>query len=219
MANSPVYEFICGINDVLMEHNQFLVMMKLHQLKPQVVAVSSEPEAVGIARSPRVIAERFVDGLIVETGLPEDLELTVALYGIPTIWLNTDHHHPSDCIYPDEVHAGRLITEHLIGLGQRRIAFLAPSGYRNPLAAFSLVDRQLGYEQAMPAHGLTVRAAQEESSGSLNMNQTLARLLDPKRTPEPITAIVTYDLSQTLKLRWQVQQTGLSCPRDVSMAA
>src|SRR4051794_26477774 len=31
LANTPVYEFICGINDVLMEHNQFLVMMKLHQ--------------------------------------------------------------------------------------------------------------------------------------------------------------------------------------------
>src|SRR5690348_9727695 len=35
LANSPVYEFICGVNDVLMEHNQFLVMMKLHQLQPQ----------------------------------------------------------------------------------------------------------------------------------------------------------------------------------------
>src|SRR5581483_4471246 len=35
LANSPVYEFICGINDVLMEQDQFLVMMKLRQLQPQ----------------------------------------------------------------------------------------------------------------------------------------------------------------------------------------
>jgi LacI family transcriptional regulator len=227
LANAPVYEFICGINDVLMEHDQFLVMMKLRQLQPQPQqpegapeAPTATPEATETPRPPRVIAERFVDGLIVETGLPEDLELAVARYGIHTIWLNTNHHNPSDCIYPDEVHAGRLITEHLISLGHRQIAFIAPPGYRNPLAPFSMVERQLGYEQAMDARGLTVAVAQEASPNEQRLNPTIEALLDRKRTSDPITAIVTYDLSQTLKQRWQVQQQlRLSCPRDISIAA
>jgi LacI family transcriptional regulator len=214
LANSPVYEFICGVNDVLMEHNQFLVMMKLHQLQP--VEVTDKPAAV--SRPPRVIAERFVDGLIVETGLPPEMELAVARYRIPTVWLNTNHHNPSDCVYPDEVHAGRLITEHMISLGHRNIAFVAPAGYRNPDAPFSVVDRQLGYEQAMSGHGLAVQVTHEDTPGSTELGEDLVRMLD-RRNPAPVTAIVTYDLGQTLKLRWQVQQVGLTCPKDVSIAA
>jgi DNA-binding LacI/PurR family transcriptional regulator len=231
LANTPVYEFICGVNDVLMEHNQFLVMMKLHQLQPQLMGATESTTSVGATivdaprltaqfpRPPRVIAERFVDGLIVETGLPADLELAVARYRIPTIWLNSNHHDPSDCIYPDEMHAGRLVTEHLIGLGHRQIAFFPPAGYRNPNVHFSVLDRQIGYEQAMAANGLPVRVIQEENPGSLHLEAEAVAALDPGESDDPVTGIVTYGLGQALKLQWQLPEIGLNCPADVSIVA
>lgn len=216
VANTPVYEFICGVNDVCMEHNQFLVMMKLSQLQQ-----TSENG------SPRLIAERFVDGLIVETGLPPELELAVARYRIPTIWLNSNHHDPSDCIYPDEVHAGKTVTDHLIGLGHRGILFVGPVGVTSPTPHFSIADRQRGYEQAMVAHQLTPRFVYERATpdpasktGSTfsDVSDAIEAVMKSRQSAEPITAVITYDFTQAAKVRGELQSLGLHCPQDVSIA-
>ena len=219
VSNTPVYEFICGVNDVCMEHNQFLVMMKLSQL--------TEPQAGG--GPPRVIAERFVDGLIVETGLPPDLELAVARYRIPTIWLNSSHHDGVDCIYPDELHAGQTITEHLVSLGHRHILFVAPLA--NPHGNqphFSAVDRQRGYERVMAGHRLPIQVIYEEgtpdpqsTSGSMfsDLSGAIKNILDSRKTENPITAVIAYDFIQGARILTDLEAQGLLCPRDISIAA
>lgn len=207
MGNSPAYEFICGINDVLMEQNQFLVMVKLSHLKPA--------EASGAP--PRVIAEQFVDGLIVESGLPSELEATVARYRIPTIWLNTSHHGPTDCIYPDELHAGRLATEHLIGLGHRRIVFVTTAVKVGGLEVFSVLDRQRGYEQAMTAHGLPVLVAHEGVTPATELDEVVNLVVQRRGTAQPATGIVTYDSAQAVKLRMLLPAADVNCPQDISI--
>lgn len=207
VGNSPAYEFICGINDVLMEQNQFLVMVKLSHLKPA--------EASG--RPPRVIAEQFVDGLIVESGLPSELEATVTRYRIPTIWLNTSHHGPTDCIYPDEVHAGRLATEYLIDLGHRRIMFVSDAVKPGGLGAFSLLDRQRGYEQAMAAHGLPAQVVHEGVTPVTELDEVVDLVVESRGTRQPVTGIVTYDSIRAVKLRMLLPAVGVCCPQDISI--
>jgi LacI family transcriptional regulator len=57
--------------------------------------------------------------------------------------------HP--CIVSDEVAAGRMATEHLIGLGHRRIAFVGPASAEGWTAG---EDRRRGYEAALAAAGV-----------------------------------------------------------------
>ncbi len=116
-AESPILppmNRMCGINDVMMEQHQFLVLLKVAQL--------ASANARGV--QPRIIGERFVDGIIVEKGLPLEMERRGSAVWHPNrSELNSNHHDPFDCVYPTELHAGRTVTEHLIGLGHRRILY------------------------------------------------------------------------------------------------
>jgi LacI family transcriptional regulator len=215
VANSPAYECICGVNDVLMENAQFLVMLKLAQLAP---ADENTPP-------PRVIGEQFVDGLIVETGLPPALAADVKRYRIPTVWLNTDVHAATDCVYPDELHAGKIATEHLLSLGHRRVLFVTSVGYNNPLAHYSVTERQRGYERAMRAAGAVPVLAHEEilpaedyGLTSTDVSEAVRQVVQSRTTSQPITAVLTYEYLQALRIRHDLLTAGVSCPEDVSIA-
>ena len=191
---------------MLMERQQFLIMVKVAQLKAG--------DAPGM--QPIIIAERLVDGLIVETGLPADLEGAVLRYGIPTVWLNSNHHEACDCIYPDEIHAGRLVTRHLIDLGHRTILFAAPL-LGSAHTHFSLNDRQRGYEQEMTAHGLEpliVRVREPQQSIS---DEAVRFIVERGKSGHPVTAIVA-NFAEAIKVRHELLGLGLQCPRDISMA-
>lgn len=211
LENAPVHEFICGVNDVLLEQQQFLVLVKINHLQ----------EAAG-GSPPRLIAEHFIDGLIVESGLPEMLETAVNRYAIPTVWLNCGHHDLTDCVYPDEVHASRLATEHLIQLGHRRILYVPARvvGYDPRVISinhFSVVERQQGYQQAMLAAGLTPQTA-DASCGPENIAKAgIQAVIDSRRSTQPITGVVTYAFNTAVRGLAALAQAGVRCPADVSI--
>jgi LacI family transcriptional regulator len=206
---------------VLLEHQQFMVMVKLNQLH------DARPAA-----QPRLIAERFIDGLIVEFGLPPSLEDDIRRYQIPTVWLNSRHQEPFDCVYPDEVHAGRLITEHLIAMGHRRIAYFQPDYSRVDqqvpkaisLDHFSMSARPGGYKAAMSGAGLkpemlTAPAICDALPDGVDpIRQVLARVVQSRETAHPITAIVTGSLGEVTRLWLRAVEAGLQCPKDLSLA-
>lgn len=66
-----------------------------------------------------------------------------------------------DLVGLDNRHAGFVVTEHLLGLGARRIGFVAVAG-----AAATVDARESGYREALRAHGLEAEPS-------------LARRLDP----------------------------------------
>ena len=72
------------------------------------------------------------------------MEATITRYQIPTIWLNTHHHDPADCIYLDEFHAGRSVTESLIQVGHRNIVFFAPFSQPGFFTHYSMGERETG---------------------------------------------------------------------------
>ena len=207
LANTPAYEFICGINDVLMEQNQFLTLVKLKQL-----------EEARAGAQPRMIAERFVDGLIVETGLPGDLEQAVMHYRIPTIWLNTGHHDAFDCVYPDEIHSAMTATQRLIQSGHRRILFIAPPTQLLPVGwHYSAIDRQKGYTQALAAHGLAAQIINEGDLHQTQIRDAINLILHSRQTSDAITGVVTHGFSVAVKLRYELHAAGVMCPQEISV--
>jgi DNA-binding LacI/PurR family transcriptional regulator len=86
--------------------------------------------------------------------------------GIPAVLLDRaaapfPHRGHHDLVGLDNRHAGFLVTEHLLGLGARRIAFVAV-----PHAAATVDAREAGWREALVARGL-------------EPERVLARRLDP----------------------------------------
>lgn len=215
LNNTPSYEFICGINDVLLHRDQFMVLVQMGQLH-----VTDDPVS-----QPRLISERFIDGLIVESGVPTLLEQEIREYRIPTIWLNTAHHEAEDCVYPDEIHAGRTVTQALLEAGHRHIAFVvadAPDTISSPrpglrAAHFSCEDRYSGYAEALAERGLPPLRLGCGPGG--HADPTVQAVRRSWETDSPITALACQSFANGLAIEHALSEVGLRCPRDVSIVS
>lgn len=111
----------------------------------------------------------------------------------------------------DNIAGGRLATEHLIRLGHTRIAHIAgPEGVPNA------IDRQIGYKQALRAHGLPVypeylvRGGFEEEAGRRAACRALTLY------PRPTALFVANDIAAIGVLK-ACAELGMRVPEDVAI--
>jgi GntR family transcriptional regulator, arabinose operon transcriptional repressor len=131
---------------------------------------------------------------------------------IPTVLLDRaigpfprrDHH---DLVGLDNRHAGFTVTEHLAGLGVRRIGFVAM-----PQAAATVDAREAGYREALFSNGL-------------EPERSLVRRLDPRDTPavlafleqgRPEAVVCANDRTAAL-LMHTLRELGRAVPGDVRL--
>jgi DNA-binding LacI/PurR family transcriptional regulator len=126
-----------------------------------------------------------------------------------------------DASHPDDLMAGRMATEHLLGLGHRRIAFIAAGVLSNEDAHYSVGDRRLGYEQAMRAAGLAPQVLDFPRTPS-----TWDEFRADTRIPHAVqflssagcpTAVVAYAVDVGMPLLQAAERLNLSLPRDLSL--
>jgi LacI family transcriptional regulator len=131
---------------------------------------------------------------------------------VPTILLDSYVDGlPYDVIKLDNVTAGRLATEHLIGLGHTRIA--ATTGRSNIVTG---EDRLRGYLEAHEAHGLPV----DESllvEGRFDQATAHDSIKRRMREPNPPTAVFALSNMMMLGVLNALRELGLNVPRDVSV--
>jgi DNA-binding LacI/PurR family transcriptional regulator len=102
-------------------------------------------------------------------------------------------------------------VEHLIGLGHRRIGFIAPSMY-----LMFAAHRLTGYKRALRSHGLefdptlTIEGNLTQSGGS----QSMRRLLDLENPP---TAVVAGNDLMAFGAMEAAQERGLVVGRDIAV--
>ncbi len=106
----------------------------------------------------------------------------------------------------DNVGAARELTEHLLQLGHRRIAFVEPE--YSLIYSFSY-ERQQGYRQAMAAAGLS-----DPALADLPLEQALR--LDLAAPDRPTALFCTHD-DAALSLLEGLQRRGVRVPEDVSI--
>lgn len=118
---------------------------------------------------------------------------------------------PYDVVKLDNVKAGRLATEHLIGLGHRRIAVTI--GRANIATG---EDRLRGYLDAHAAHGIEVekRLMIEGRFDQAIAHDSTLRLLSE---PNPPTAIFALSNMMALGVLNAVREKGLRVPEDISV--
>ena len=118
---------------------------------------------------------------------------------------------PFDVVALDDFKAGRLAAGHLIDLGHRRIAVI---GGRAGVSSHE--ERLRGCRHAFAEHGFSLDdeyvVLADFTTDKAHARTT--RLLDSKPRP---TAIVALSNFMTIGVMRALAQSGLSCPREISI--
>jgi GntR family transcriptional regulator of arabinose operon len=174
------------------------------------------PEQVSSIMPPaEYLAANNVAGVLLWPPNPADLsELNRLRSQVPLILLDRRIlGFEADCVQSDDLAGGRLITEHLIAQGHRRIGFLADEGF-----AETVQQRWRGYTLALEDAGIAPDPA----------CVTLFHGIDEKIFPEymrlflagagdPLTAVVCSNDSTALFLLRYLRSARLRVPDDIAV--
>jgi DNA-binding LacI/PurR family transcriptional regulator len=160
------------------------------------------------------LAERELDGLmLVSLTTRRMVEEIVERWKGPAV--HVDHYHPGlpvTSVIDDSRGGARLLTDHLLSLGHRRIAYLDvtdPGG--NPW-------RYAGYVETMRAAGVTpeeklhLRCHADPDDGYRVGGQFLDMA-------EPPSAILAFDHNRALGVWRAARERGIEIGRDLALAA
>ncbi|MDE1950954.1 MAG: LacI family DNA-binding transcriptional regulator [Burkholderiales bacterium] len=174
--------------------------------------VSGHWDAQTEGRCIETLRARRVDGLIVFTGRSSDAALRTCAKALPVVVVGRSLKAPGlFALNFDNFEGGRLATEHLIGLGHRRIAFIGGDP-GHPDAA----ERQRGYAAALQAAGiacepgLVVAGRYHEESGLQAVEQLL-------RSRQRFSAVFAANDQMAVGAALGLHRLGLAVPADVSL--
>lgn len=215
MSTSPAHSrlpsrLLDALHDRLAEHETRLAIFRLPDER-----LSDDHEL------PTAFRLRSADALLVNYthGSPEGFGDMLVRLRIPAVWIHAKAKH--DCVYSVGADAYRRLTQRLIALGHRRIAYWAfhPDGH------FSEEDRFGGYESAMLEAGLTPTCTAFDLKSNQHYREnpgTDDRIAHARRAldrPDRPTAIVCYGGTESMIALFAANSLGLSVPRDLSLVA
>ncbi len=164
------------------------------------------------ARCIATLRARRVDGIIVLTGRLSDAALRACARALPVVVTGRTLKAPGlVALNFDNAAGARMATEHLIGLGHRRIAFIAGDP-----AHPDAVERHQGYRDALEAAGIEYQASLvapghfHEESG----RQAMEYLLQGRRR---FTAVFAANDQMAFGAALALHQHGLRIPEDMSL--
>ncbi|GAA2314614.1 LacI family DNA-binding transcriptional regulator [Streptomyces hawaiiensis] len=151
-----------------------------------------------------------VDGLVVVGTLPDPAALGDAAGRIPVVMAGSREPAPPgvDVVAGDDERGARLVAEHLIGLGHRRVAHIAGYGAVGGL-------RRRSFEATMSRHGLADQAVVEPSDMTEEGGyRTTVRLLSRPDRPTAVFAVNDITAIGALSAAGEL---GLRVPHDLSV--
>lgn len=160
------------------------------------------------------LAERQVDGLLIaSSALTERHRAWIMERPCPVVIINSDSRLPAvPAVLSDNESGGRLVAEHLLGLGHRHMTYVAAPGSAN----VAVEERLRGVRSALLAQGI-LRAALDvvDGDGSVEGGERAARQALQRRPTT--TALICYnDLTAVGALR-AMRALGRHVPGDVSV--
>ena len=202
-------QLLFGVHDALIDRDIQLIIGRL-------------PDAEGAERGavPRILREWCCDGMLINYTThiaPEIVEL-IEGQNVPCVWLNAKR--PADCVYPDDLAAGRMATEHLLEAGHMTITYVCGAMKRQPgpWAHYSVQDRRDGYEEAMRSAGLEPELLMRDKLGSSAAGRE-AYLVSLMQHQDRPSAVVTYSGDDAENVYAAARAASLQVPRDLSIVA
>ncbi len=119
----------------------------------------------------------------------------------------------------DDVAGGRIATEHLIGLGHRRIGFVGDAAFARPPAGLgftSSAHRLRGYQQALAAAGIAIEPGliRRGPHGTAVAAEHAAELLTSQAPP---SAIFAASDTQAIGVLAAAERLGVPVPERLSV--
>ena len=118
---------------------------------------------------------------------------------------------PYPVIKTDNVEAGRLAADHLLGLGHRRIGIITG------IAGLATSDDRLeGYLKAHRERGVPVDPALDRA-GNFDQGEAHRATLALMRSDQPPTALIAISNMMTVGMLFAIKELGLRVPADISI--
>jgi LacI family transcriptional regulator len=162
-----------------------------------------------------LVDQTHLDGLIVTAPLSESVELIASLEqrAIPFVRIAPNEvMHESPFADMDDEGAAREMTEYLIGLGHRRIAFII--GHPDHVASG---QRLRGFQSAMKAHDLSVDP-ELMKQGYFEFESGLEAAKELLSLPEPPSAIFASNDDMAAGALMTAHKMGFDVPSQLSIA-
>ena len=156
-----------------------------------------------------------MDGLLVVSLQPSPAQLQrLVAAGIPVVLVDRSVAGAPSVFIDDEA-GGRLATEHLIGLGHRRIAFVGDLE-GGPFGFTSSEARRRGYEEALRQAEIE-RRSQLVRRGPHRRDAARAATRELLALPDPPTAVFAASDHQALGVVEGAQSAGVDVPGRLSV--
>jgi LacI family transcriptional regulator len=162
------------------------------------------------AQMPAFLQQRRVDAAVLLGAFPRRRIEAMAEKGVPLLMLDSNHEDlPVDSITTDGYSAGRLIVDHLVARGHRRLLFMAYA-----MEDFNIDARVRGFEAGLRAHGLPVEGAVER--GFIGRVEACDRLLARLRGAHAPTAVVAVNDTLAVELMARMREERVKLPAELS---
>jgi LacI family transcriptional regulator len=173
---------------------------------------SSHHDAHGVAAAVRAMRGR-VDGLLVMAPEVSAAALEAALPdGLPMVLLNPTPGAGIDSITVDNAGGARLVVQHLVALGHRRIAFITGPTHNADAQA-----RLRGYRAAMRAAGLPVDDAPVERGDFTEESGWRAAHAIVGQAGDRPTALFAANDASAVGALAALREAGVSVPDEMSV--
>jgi LacI family transcriptional regulator len=164
----------------------------------------ADPEA-----TVRELASR-VDGLAVFDGtVGEDSVRAIVAGGLPVVLLARRDVDGADAVAAENLASAERLTEHLLGHGHRRLAFLGDPGH-----SYDVAERYAGVCAVLERHGLPPAEPVPCASSEASAKAAATGLLAPPGRPD---AIVCGNDERALATLLAAEDLGLRVPGDVAV--
>lgn len=160
-----------------------------------------------------ILLQRRVDGIIIAPSSDDEhYLLSLKHHKVPCVLIDRKvEGFNADVVRSDSKEGARLLTQHLINLGHRRIAMLA-----GPSKVFTSRDRLAGYLDVLQKNGIPIddnliKEGMYEEDGGFQFAKELLSCMPPP------TAIVAANLSIAIGALRALRESGLRVPEDVGL--
>jgi|SRR5450830_178154 len=162
----------------------------------------------------QVISEKRIDGtIIISTGEDKDLLRLLKGLPIPTVLLDREIKEVNcDLVETAHLQGALMATEHLIGLGHRRIACLA-----GPPNLNSSAQRIEGWRTALAKSGLAKEASDLLWHSDFSSQGGFTTMQSILRSPQVPTAVFVCNDLMCIGALSAAHQAGVRVPQDMSL--
>lgn len=162
-----------------------------------------------------LVRSQRVDGLLISGPVINDHELLDLHKGhVPIVIHGTPDNNAFFTVDIDNTGSARLITEHLLALGHRRIAHIT----NGPITYTASRDRLAGFRQALAEANLVPDSQYVHITRNFTDDDGYGAMKVLLKLPEPPTAVFAGSDIIALGAMRAIRERGLSIPKDISLA-